>query len=151
MVKNNVTNTTSNDEFDFSNMKTTQAKDSSKAGTQGEKYLPGVLSIVYHKCGIRMAIPDNTYSELGYTSSLQFGFSKDSLIVASKLSDDQISYSVRVQEGKKTKKAIIYNAELVKEIIKEFELEFNGKSTITFHDIRYVMKGDVKVAIIKMK
>jgi hypothetical protein len=107
----------------------------------------GVFTLVKAKTGNRVVINHEVRDYLKKPSKLQFSYSKDSLIMGSKLPNNDSNFNVKDYKNR----AIVYSVPLVREIAKKFELDFDDKTSMTFGEAEYTQFEDSPVVVVKIK
>lgn len=107
----------------------------------------GGFTIVKAKTGNRVALAREGHEYLGKPETLQYAFNDTSIFMAKNLPNNYTDFNVKETNGK----SIVYSTALVKEIAERFELNFEGKTSMTFGDIQYTNTGDEPVIIVKIK
>jgi len=109
---------------------------------------PGVLSVVNsEKNGKRVSLPRSVMERLNNPKTLQFAFTDEEIAVGERLSGDNATFTPRRdKEGR----ALIYAANLVREITEHFGLDFTNRVSITFHDVEYHEVDGYPFAIISV-
>lgn len=108
---------------------------------------PGVMSVVNSKKnGKRVSLPRAVMDRLNNPKTVQFAFTEGKIAVAEKLPGNDVSFNIR--RGKNM--AIIYAADLVREIAEQFDLDFTGRTSVTFHDVEYHEVDGYPVAVISV-
>lgn len=88
----------------------------------------GGLSIVYSGNGKRVAINQGMSEQLGHPTSLQIGMNDHILAIGESLGDTHTDYTLTEQGNYR----IIYNSELVKDLIDYYALDFSNRTSRTF-------------------
>ena len=118
----------------FEHIKSAISKPNLKASSDS-----GVISVIFSsKNGRRVTFPDSVLARLNNPSSLSFGFDGNRLVVGEKNEKLSDEFPVKIQGRKR----IIYSASLVQEISKEFNLDFSGRVSLTFHQVEYITHKD---------
>ena len=118
----------------FEHIKSAISKPNLKASSDS-----GVISVIFSsKNGRRVTFPDSVLARLNNPSSLSFGFDGNRLVVGEKNEKLSDEFPVKIQGRKR----IIYSASLVQEISKEFNLDFSGRVSLTFHHVEYITHKD---------
>lgn len=122
----------------FERIKSAISKPNLKASSDS-----GVISVIFSsKNGRRVTFPDSVLARLNNPSSLSFGFDGNRLVVGEKNEKLSDEFPVKIQGRKR----IIYSASLVQEITKEFNLDFTGRVSLTFHQVEYITHKDQIIA-----
>lgn len=106
----------------------------------------GAISLVYSKNGIRLSMAKYVVDKLRDPKAVQVSLSKDSVAIGEYLPNNQNSYTVR----KCGEKGILYAAKLVEEIIRKFNLDFTGKTSLTYPDVTFTTYNGYPVAVVKI-
>ncbi|WP_455805743.1 amidophosphoribosyltransferase [Clostridium butyricum] len=93
----------------------------------------GIFTLVKAKTGNRVVLSSEVSNYLKKPSKLQFSYSHDSLIMGSKLPNNNSNFNVKDYKNK----AIVYSVPLVREIAKKFELDFDDKTSMIFGEAEY--------------
>ncbi|MTI65858.1 MAG: hypothetical protein FH753_04570 [Firmicutes bacterium] len=110
----------------------------------------GALGIVFSNYGIRITIGGHVNKELNCPKKFQFAFTENKIAISENFKGNSNYFHPKV--NKKTKKATIYSAGLVREIIDKFNLVFEGsKVSKTYYDVEYTTVDNHKVALIDIK
>ena len=106
------------------------------------------ISIVNCDNGRRVSISARLYEALGQPESLQFMISekKSRLLIGCNLSEDGTSYPI-----KRPEKPVIYNSKLVNLLTEAFELDYEGKTSLSFGSIKIREENDLIVAVITIR
>lgn len=111
---------------------------------------PGVLSIINsEKNGKRVSLSKEVKEWLGIEAedTVQVCFLKDAIAIGTDISKDEKRY--KVSESKN--KAMLYSTPLVREICKNFGLEFeDGKVSQTFYEAEYIDSDCGLIVMVKM-
>jgi len=112
--------------------------------------IKGVLTIVSaKKFSYRMMFVEEIYSYIGSLKEVQIGIADKGIIVTDKISSDTELDGVFTLK-KQGKSYIVYSAPLVKELTKEFSLDFSGTVSRTFSDATYGEYDGKKAVYIKL-
>lgn len=107
----------------------------------------GMVTIIYAKTGKRMIFDPTLIEDLGLKETIQVGYNDCHLLLGSNLSPQ---YKNR-QLKKQGKKYVLYDAALIQELIKNFNLDYNNITSRTFDDVIYKQHQGSKVALITIK
>lgn len=129
-------------EIDFSKVKSPKSKCKSKGVTSA-----GVMSIIKSKCGNRLSISPPVFKRLDNQKKIQLGFCEKHILIGTNLPEIYEKNVVK-QEGKKSIKGLIYNTGLINEIVDHFNLDFQGRTSMTFQEVRYESYKGKEVAYI---
>lgn len=95
----------------------------------------GAMTIVNSKDnGKRITISKGSMEYIGNPESVEIGFTEDGIVIGDKLPENGERFTLR----KVGSKAVIYSAQLVKEITELFELDFSNRVSITFTDAEHI-------------
>lgn len=97
--------------------------------------------------GKRITIADDVLLSVGADHEVQIAINDEGIAIGSELPGDMNSFTLR----KAGKKGVVYSTKLVEELTELFELNFSGKSSISFSDMTYLDNGDQRVAYIVLK
>ncbi|SHH78937.1 hypothetical protein SAMN02745135_02139 [Caloranaerobacter azorensis DSM 13643] len=141
-ILNNVTNKTTSILDKFENCKSFgKSRDIGKGAA--------AMSVVNSKNGMRVTLGAEVYRRINSPDKIQIAFSIDEIAVFESLPENENYFKPRITG--KSKKVIIYSADLVREITDKYGLEFNNKVSYSFYDVRYVTENDITIALIKVK
>lgn len=145
MSKNRETSTTEEKaEKEFSLSKFTPAK---STHIQRSVSTAGDFSVVNtEKHGRRVVISGKVLREMGSPKTVQFGFSKRSLVFGSTLNQDSDGFTIRYSGTK----GLIYSGPLVQEITEKFGLDFTGRSMVTFPKAKIKNVDNQVVALVNI-
>ncbi|CAI3246752.1 Amidophosphoribosyltransferase [Clostridium neonatale] len=107
----------------------------------------GVFTLVKAKTGNRAVINKEASEYLQNPSTLQFSYNEDSLIIGTKLPNNNNNFNVKAYNNR----LIIYSVPLVREIAERFKLDFSNRTSMTFDEAEYTSYEDSPVLIIKIK
>lgn len=107
----------------------------------------GGFSVIKAKTGNRTVLSKQGYEHLGKPKTMQYAFNPTSIVIGVKLPSNNNDFNVKETNGK----AIVYSTPLVKEIAEKFELNFDGRTSMTFGDIQYTQNSGEPVIIVKIK
>ena len=107
----------------------------------------GVFTLVKAKTGNRAVINKEASEYLQNPSTLQFSYNEDSLIIGTKLPNNNNNFNVKAYKNR----SIIYSVPLVREIAERFKLDFSNRTSMTFDEAEYTSYEDSPVLIIKIK
>jgi hypothetical protein len=94
--------------------------------------------------GKRVAFATQLLEDIGSPESVQLSFDDRGIAIGSELPGNENSFKLK----KIGKKGIVYSAALVDEITEHFGLDFTGKSSISFPELRLLNNGVTKVAFV---
>lgn len=137
-------NEMSTQSIDWSSLKATQSRAVEKAS--GEE---GICTIVNcEKNGNkRMSLASKLLIAIGNPKEIEVGIMPNGIAIAEKLPIEANMFTVKELGAKK----VIYAGALVKEITKEFNLDYSQRTSITFQKVIYDEVKGYKIALIKMK
>ena len=107
----------------------------------------GVFTLVKAKTGNRAVINKEASGYLQNPSTLQFSYNEDSLIIGTKLPNNNNNFNVKAYKNR----SIIYSVPLVREIAERFKLDFSNRTSMTFDEAEYTSYESSPVLIIKIK
>lgn len=107
----------------------------------------GVFTLVKAKTGNRAVINKEASEYLQNPSTLQFSYNEDSLIIGTKLPNNNNNFNVKAYNNR----LIIYSVPLVREIAERFKLDFSNRTSMTFDEAEYTSYEGSPVLIIKIK
>ena len=107
----------------------------------------GVFTLVKAKTGNRAVINKEASEYLQNPSTLQFSYNEDSLIIGTKLPNNNNNFNVKAYNNR----LIIYSVPLVREIAERFKLDFSNRTSMTFDEAEYTSYESSPVLIIKIK
>lgn len=111
-------------------------------GTRG-----GVMSVVNAETGKRVVIKKEVLDRLGVEEKVQFSFSKGAIAIGAKIINNSNYFNIKMGKNKGN----IYSSGLVSEITDLYNLDFTGKTSVTFDNFEYKNIQGVEVAIIKIR
>ncbi|MBQ3563666.1 MAG: hypothetical protein IJA21_03575, partial [Clostridia bacterium] len=85
---------------------------------KGKSYGVGGVTLVYHDKGKRIELSNRVLEMLGNPTHIKFFFADDNLVLISATEDEKGSNIIKSMLTRK----VIYNANLVKEILEHFEI-----------------------------
>ncbi|MGG1519021.1 hypothetical protein ABE504_26660 [Paenibacillus oryzisoli] len=124
-------------------LKAVSSKHQSKSAT-GESVI-SVVNTPEH--GRRVTISANLISALGSPTTVQIAVNDKGIAIGSQLPDNDSSFMLR----KTGSKAVIYSKELVNELTSLFDLDFIGKTSISFYEVTYLTINDAEVAFVPLR
>lgn len=107
----------------------------------------GVFTLVKAKTGNRVVISKEANEYLQNLNTLQFSYNEDSLIIGTKLPNNNNNFNVKAYKNK----SIVYSVPLVREISEKFQLDFSDRTSMTFHEAEYTSYEGSPVLIVKIK
>lgn len=107
----------------------------------------GLVSIIYAKTGKRITFDQSLIDTLGLDEIIQVGYNDHQLLLGSNL---DLQYQNRYFRKQGTK-YVLYDAALIQELIKHFNLDYNNVTSHTFDDVIYKQYQGNKVALITIK
>lgn len=113
---------------------------------KGKSYGIGGVTLVYHDKGKRIELSNRVLEMLGNPTHIKFFFADDNLVLISATEDEKGSNIIKSMLTRK----VIYNANLVKEILEHFEIDYKGKKCFTFNEIEAV-EGIENAVAVKIK
>lgn len=107
----------------------------------------GLVSIIYAKTGKRIIFDPTLIEDLGLEETIQVGYNDCHLLLGSNLSSQYKNRKLK----KQGKKYVLYDAALIQELIKNFNLDYTDVTSRTFDDVIYKQHQGSKVALITIK
>lgn len=107
----------------------------------------GLVSIIYAKTGKRITFDQSLIDTLGLDEIIQVGYNDRQLLLGSNLDSQYQNRHFRKQGTK----YVLYDAALIQELIKHFNLDYNNVTSRTFDDVVYKQHQGSKVALITIK
>jgi len=110
-------------------------KPKSRNKARGSKSAKGVCTVISsQKNGKRVTLSKEIMELLNNPASIEIGFTKDGIVVATELPENGEEFSL----GKIGNKGVIYSSQLVEEITELFHLDFQDRVSITFTEAEEV-------------
>ncbi|SNT19330.1 hypothetical protein SAMN05446037_105016 [Anaerovirgula multivorans] len=103
----------------------------------------GVLQLVNSDNGKRIVVMKEPQEKLGSPKQIQILLGEDSILIGTNLPNTDKSFEVK-------KGGTIYAAKLVGELTDKYNLDFTGKTSMTFYDFEYLQHGEDTILAIKM-
>jgi hypothetical protein len=128
-------------ELDLSKLSASKSKSVSREVEES-----GVISIINAKTGKRIYISLSLMKNLNNAKKLQFAFNENSIVIGESLPKNNSEFHIKASGNKSN----IYAAELVREITDRFSIDFNDRTSVTFHDVKYIQNEGNTIAIIKV-
>ena len=97
----------------------------------GKGNAPALLSLVYHDCGKRMSIGREVYKALGKPKNILISTLDTFLVIRD---GGEKGYKLSATDKGKP---ILYNAEVVRSLLETFNLNLEGRSSISFFEGEY--------------
>ena len=110
---------------------------------KGNSYGFGGITLVYHDKGKRVELSNRVVQMFKDPTHIKFFF-KDNLLILLSVNEDEDGANLIKSMG--TRK-VIYNAKLIKEILENFKIDYNSKTSFTFNDIEAVDGIDNAIAV----
>lgn len=130
---------------DFSKIRASKTISKSVRGTRSNA---AVTIVNTTKNGKRVTLSKEVVEKLDRPESLQVGFGDGQLILGNNiLPNDSPNYKVSYTEKSG---ANIYAGGLVGEITEEFDLDFNGITSISFSKVSYTKAANCTIAVVEM-
>ncbi|ANS76118.1 hypothetical protein AWM70_17280 [Paenibacillus yonginensis] len=126
-------------DFDISDLTPSKSKQ-----VKGRIPDAGVLSIVNSDNGKRVVISSGVAGKLQLAETVQIGFAPNFIIIAVQLGEGYTSYALKKYGAKK----VVYSSELVQEVTNFHQLDFSGRTSITFSKVTYKTMQGKKAAFI---
>lgn len=135
-VQNSVATTMLNeDEVNNMDNQLKLIKPKSKDTSRGDITSEGAITIINSKDnGKRITFSKCSMEYIGNPESIEVGFTEDGIVFGDRLPENGERFKIR----RTNNKAVIYSAQLVKEITELFELDYSNKVSITFTDAEYI-------------
>lgn len=119
-------------------------KSSSNAGKFAQA---GALSIINsEKCGRRIALSRQIVEHLENPSSVVVGLTDDGIVISQHLPGYFARFVVRPQGAK----GIIYAAELVRELVDKYDLDYEERVSKTFYEAQYLIAEHGPVVFVSL-
>lgn len=99
------------------------------------------ITIVYAPTGKRIELSKKVHEMLGNAEKVEFLFDSDKKVLI--VYPDENGSSVKINKNK----AVVYDSELIKEIITEFNLDFENRSSMGFEKFEAVEGKENTVCI----
>lgn len=109
------------DDFDLSSFKAS----SSSVKSLKPRSSGGLTIVNSRKNGVRISLTKKNWELLGKANVLEFGLGEQELLVGSDLYLNTGRHNVKEQAGR----PVIYNSELVKELVEHYSLDYSGGRT----------------------
>ena len=126
---------------------TTLRPASSKSFPRESSNATGVISIVNSKDGKRISLSKGLMQTLNNPKTLQVSFFDDGIAIAEFLPNNDIKFIIKAYRNQ----FLVYSAPLVNEITETFSLDFEGITSKTFYEVRYLTIDKTPVAMITIK
>lgn len=107
----------------------------------------GVISIIYAPTGKRVLFSQSLINDLGIDDMIQIGYTDSQLLLGSNLGPHYKNRKLKKQKFK----SVLYDAALIKELINQFALDYQGVTSRTFDDVSFKQVQGNKVAVISIK
>ncbi|WDH82264.1 hypothetical protein [Paenibacillus urinalis] len=104
----------------------------------------GVLSIVNSDNGKRVVISSGVAGKLQLAETVQIGYAPNFIVIAVELGEGYTSYELKKYGAKK----VVYSSGLVQEVTNYHQLDFSGRTSITFSKVTYKTMQGKKAAFI---
>lgn len=95
--------------------------------------------------GNRITISAAIMAALGNPDTVQVQIGSDTVAIATEFANPSSSYNIR----KTGKKGVIYNAALVREVVKALSLDFSDRTTVTLYQFKIFDNDGNPVAVVK--
>lgn len=116
---------------------------SKSVANKGSSYGMGGITLVYHNKGKRIELSNRVLEMLENPTYIKFFFKENNLILISGLEDEEGANIIKCMGNRK----VVYNANLVKEIIEHFKIDYQSKSSFTFNNIEAIDGIENAVAV----
>ena len=110
----------------------------------GKGNAPALLSLVYHHCGKRLTLGKEVFKILGKPKTILISTLDEFLVIRA---GEESGYKLSATDKGKP---ILYNAEVVRLLLKTFNLDLEGRSTLSFYEGEYC-EGAYYIKIIDSK
>ena len=110
---------------------------------KGNSYGLGGITLVYHDKGKRIELSNRIIQMFKDPTHIKFCFNDKLLILLSVKEDADGANVIKCMGTRK----VIYNANLIKEILEHFKIDYNSKTSFTFNDIEAVDGIDNAIAV----
>ena len=110
---------------------------------KGSSYGLGGMTLVYHDKGKRIELSNRVVQMLKDPAHIKFCFTDKLLILISVNEDEEGANIIKWMNKRK----VIYNANLIKEILEHFKIDYKSKTSFTFNDIEAVDGIDNAIAV----
>ncbi|MBO5746734.1 MAG: hypothetical protein J6S13_06545 [Clostridia bacterium] len=113
---------------------------------KGNSYGLGGITFVYHNKGKRIELSNRVIQMLKDPTHIKFCFTDKHLILISVDEDEDGANIIKCMNKRK----VIYNVNLIKEILEHFKIDYKSKSSVTLNDIEAV-EGINNAIAVKIK
>ncbi|MBS4207122.1 hypothetical protein [Bacillus sp. FJAT-50079] len=124
--------------LDLTEFEASTCEAKSRAGRKGG------LTIVYSDNGKRLSLSMSILNHLSDLNFVQISYSDNLIAVANYLGEVNTKYAIK-------KNGNIYNAEIVRELIDRYKLDFSNRTSLTFPVFEVQETKNGEVIYIKMK
>lgn len=107
----------------------------------------GVLSIIFAPTGKRITFDQSLINDLGIDNIIQIGYNDSQLLIGSNLGSQYKNRKLKKQKLK----SVLYDAALIKELIKQFTLDYKDVTSRTFDEVSFKQVQGNKVALITIQ
>lgn len=130
-------------DFDITTLRPASSKSFPRVSTNAK----GVISIVNSKDGKRISLSNELMQKLNNPNTLQISFFDDGIAIAESLPNNDIEFIIKDYRNQ----FLVYSAPLVNEITETFSLDFEGITSKTFYEVRYLTINETPVAMITIR
>ena len=113
---------------------------------KGNSYGFGGITFVYHDKGKRIEFSNRVVNMFEDPTYIKFCFTNEHLILISVNEDEDGANAIKTMNKRK----VIYNSNLIKEILEHFDINYNEQTSFTFNNIETV-EGINNAIAVKMK
>lgn len=114
---------------------------------KGNSYGVGGLTLIYHDKGKRIEFSKRVIEMLNHPKYIKFCFTDEYLVLVSVNEEDDCANFVKNKSEKEPDRKVIYNANLVKEILEHFKMDYSAQTSFTFNNIEAVDGIENAVAV----
>ncbi|MBP1157680.1 MULTISPECIES: hypothetical protein [unclassified Paenibacillus] len=140
--------TSNQDSLILEEIKLQQLKPAGSTHVPREFLAPSKFSIVYtKKNGKRVTIAPDVIGAIGSPDSVQFAYTNSGVVIGNDLGLDDKRFLLRTSG----KKSVIYSGGLAQEIVETFGLDFKGRSTISYDNVKITNLEGKPVAIVTLQ
>jgi hypothetical protein len=128
--------------FDITTLRPASSKSFPRESTNA-----GVISIVNSKDGKRISLSKGLLQKLNNPKTIQFSFFDNGIAIAESLPNNDITFVIKDTKNQ----FLVYSAPIVNEITEMFSLDFEGITSKTFHEVKYLTNSETPVALITIQ
>lgn len=107
----------------------------------------GLVSIIWAPSGKRITFDQSLIHDLGINETIQIGYNENQLLLAADLGTTYKNRKLKQQKSK----SVLYDTALIKELIKQFNLDYQDVTSRTFDEVSFKQVQGSKVALITIK